>query len=103
MFGLHLDPNWKQYISDLKTSFAQLTDTQGMPLTQKFHIVLDHIQKWVEMSGRSMGMESEQPGESLHHVWRVFLERIGEVKNKDSQKHLDQVLWCLVKLNSDHV
>ena len=74
VFGLQLDPNWKQYITDLKTSFAQLTHTQGMPLTPKFHIILQHIKEWVEMCGRSLGMESEQPGESLHHVWRVFLE-----------------------------
>ena len=103
VFGLQLDPNWKQYITDLKTSFAQLTDTQGMPLTPKFHIILQHIKEWVEMCGRSLGTESEQPGESLHHVWRVFLERTGEVKNKESKKHMDQVLWCLTKLNSDHV
>ena len=103
VFGLQLNPDWQHHLASLKSAFSILTSSQGMPLTPKFHVITVHIKQWVEMSLRSLGMESEQSGESLHHVWRILLESRGEVKDKGSEAHMEQVLRCLIKLNSDHV
>ena len=102
IFGIQLNPNWSSLISDLKSSFFLLTAKWVMPLTPKFHIILEHIEEWIQMNGRSLGIESEQSGESMHHFCRLFLETMGEVKDKESRAHQEQVLWSMTKLNSDH-
>jgi len=48
------------------------------------------------------GRESEQAGESLHHLWKTLLRGQGEVKDKSSAAFRHQILRCLVKFNSDN-
>ena len=74
-----------------------------MPVTPKLHIITIHIEQWVDRFWRSPGRESEQPGESLHHLWKRVLEGQGEVRDKESNSFVQQTLKCLLKFNSDNV
>ena len=103
VFSLDLHPKWKETLEELKSSLITLNSFTSFPMTPKFHIITEHIGEWVEKRGRSLGRESEQPGESLHHLWKRLLEGQGEVKDKNSDAFVAQVLWCLVKFNSDNV
>ena len=56
IFGLQLDPNWSSLIADMKSSFSLLAAKQGMPLTPKFHIIMEHVEELIQMNGRSLGI-----------------------------------------------
>ena len=72
VFGLQLNPDWQHHLASLESAFSILTSSQGMPLTPKFHVIILYIKQSVEMNLCSLGMESEQSGESLHHVGRIL-------------------------------
>ena len=103
VFGLELHLEWRERLHSLKDSLFLLHSRTGLPITPKFHILVVHVEEWVDNFGRALGMESEQPGESLHHLWRVVLEQVGEPKDKDSKIWRDIILRCLLKVNSDNV
>ena len=69
----------------------------------QFHILTVHVGQWVERNSRSLGREGEQSGEALHHFWRRVLEGQGEVKDKDSLAFRENIMFCLLKFNSDNV
>ena len=103
VFGLKLSPDWKNLLHELKSSLAHLNVVDGLPLTPKLHIVTVHIEEWIVMNGRSLGKESEQPGESLHHLWRRLLEGQGKVKDKESEAFQLHIISCLLKFNADNL
>lgn len=103
LFSLDLHPEWVATLQELKLALATLNTHTSFPMTPKFHIITEHCGEWVERQGRSLGRESEQAGESLHHLWKRLVEGQGEVKDKSSEAFRQQILWCLVKFNSDNV
>ena len=103
IFGLQLDPNWKDHIDQLRESLLTLNASTAFPITPKFHILLNHVGQWVESRGRSLGKEAEHAGESLHHHWKRLLEGQGEVKDKGSKAFETHILRCMGKFNSDSI
>ena len=103
VFGVELLPSWREDIHSFTNSISKLASFQSMPVTPKLHIITIHVEQWVDRFGRSLGRESEQSGESLHHLWKRVLEGQGEVRNKESDSFAQQTLRCLLKFNSDNV
>ena len=103
IFGLQLQPNWKQCLDQLRCVLLALNAATSFPITPKAHILMEHVGQWVERHGRALGKEGEQAGESLHHFWKRSLESQGEVKDKQSQAFETNILRVLVKFNSDNV
>ena len=103
IFGIQLDPNWREHIGQLRVALYSLNASTSFPITPKFHIILEHVPQWVERNGRSLGKEAEHAGESLHHHWKRLLEGQGEVTNKNSKAHENHILHCVAKFNSDNI
>ena len=103
VFGIQLDPNWREYILQLRVALYSLNASTSFPITPKFHIILEHVPQWVEANGRSLGKEAEHAGESLHHHWKRLLEGQGEVKDKSSKAYETHILRCLSKFDSDNI
>ena len=74
-----------------------------MALTPKLHVLSVHVEEWIDRHGRSMGMEGEAGGESMHHIWKRVIESQGEVKDKNSPAYTKVTLNSLLKLNADNV
>ena len=69
--------------------------------TPKVHALVHHVPEFIEDRDRSLGPYSEQPGESLHHVWTKFVnERFSHLPKS---KFPDPVLHALIRFNAEHV
>ena len=74
MFGCTLDPNYRQLIGDFKTKYALLSEytenvmDDDIKLSQswKMHIILCHLEPWLEAHPVDMCMYAEQACESTH-------------------------------------
>ena len=103
VFGLELLPSWREDLRSFANSISKLASSQSMPVTTKLHVITFHIEQWVDRFGRSLGRESEQPGESVYHLRKRVLEGQGEVRDKESNSFVQQTLKCLLMFNSDNV
>ena len=103
LFGLVLQSDWREKLHLLKLWIERLKSTYGMPITPKLHILTTHIEQWVDLFGRSLGKEGEQPGESLHHLWRKLLENLGEPKKKNSKSFKSAILKSLLMFNANNI
>lgn len=84
VFRTQLHPLWREHLHTLRATLHILTSTQGMPMTPKLHVLVVHVEQWIDRNIRSLGREGECSGEVLHHTWRRMLEGQGEVKVKES-------------------
>ena len=82
VFNIKLHPNWREHLHILRDTIYTLNTTQGMPITPKFHVLIVHVEQWIDRNGRSLGQEGESSGEALHHTWKRMLESQGESKEK---------------------
>ena len=68
----------------------------------KVHLVMHHLSEYIEEEGMSMGLFSEQTGESLHsdfdQTWAHY-----RVKNVCSKNYSNQLLRAIMAYNSAHV
>ena len=100
VFSTLLNPSWREHLHTLRTAISTLTTTQGMPLTPKLHVLVVHVEQWIDRHGRSLGKDGESSGEALHHTWRLMLEKQGEVKVKESDYDVKVVFSTLLRFNA---
>ena len=87
IFGLELNPSWRQLLHQLKVAVLALNAATSFPITPKYHIILEHVGQWVERHGRSLGKEAEQAGSVVYKspfgfLYFYELSRFGQfVKN----------------------
>ena len=73
-----------------------------MSVTPKLHILITHVEQWIDLFGRPLGKEGEQPGEAVHHIWRRLLETLGEPKVKESPAFVKLVYKALLIFNTNN-
>ena len=73
-----------------------------MPLTPKIHVLVTHVEQWVERNDRALGKEGESSGEALHHTWLRMLESQGQAKEKESPADVEIVFSVLLRFNADN-
>ena len=74
-----------------------------MNITPKLHILIVHVEQWVDVFGRSLGREGEQQGEAVHHIWKRLLESQGQPKVKESQAFVNFIMRALLMFNVNNV
>ena len=79
-----LQPCWREKLHHLRTCLLLLNSRFGMLITPKLHVLIVHIEQWVDV----LGQEGEQGGEAVHHVWLRLLETLGVPKEKRSLSNL---------------
>ena len=96
-FGQKLDPDFGKKIKYFEKRYKDL----GISITPKAHILFTHVFEWCTIYQESLGIYSEQSGESLHHdfksVWANFYR---PSTHKDYKK---QLLNAVVTYNSLHI
>ena len=98
-----LQPCWREKLHHLRTCILILSSRFGMPVTPKLHILIVHIEQWVDMFCRPLGREGEQGGEAVHHVWLRLLETLGEPKDKSGSAFVRFAMKALLIFNSNNV
>ena len=98
-----LHPLWRAQLHHLRDCINALNRVFGMSITPKLHIMIVHIEQWIDSFGRPLGMEGEQGGEAVHHLWRRLLETLGEPKSKESPAYVIFVMKALLIFNSNSV
>ena len=102
VFSTQLDPMWRDHLHTLRAALQTLTISQGMPLTPKLHVLVQHVEQWIDRNGRSLGKEGEASGEALHHTFKRMLEGQGEVKVKESESDVKVIFSTLLRINANH-
>ena len=71
VFSTKLGPMWREQLSTLKSALETLSSSQGMHLTPKLHVLVVHVEQWVDTKGRLLGKE----GESSTHGRECLMAR----------------------------
>ena len=95
--------SWRESLHTLKSCILSLHQGFGMSVTPKLHVLIVHVEQWVDIFGRPLGMEGEQAGEAVHHIWKRLLENLGLPKVKESSAFVDVVLKALLMFNANNV
>ena len=103
LLSAELSPQWRAKIHQLRHCITKLHTDYGMNISPKLHILIVHVEEWVDMHGRSLGKEGEQHGESVHHHWRRLLETVGHPKVLESPAYINVIMKCLLIFNSNNV
>lgn len=102
VIGTVLHTRWREHLHALRVSLQILSSQEGMPLTPKLHVLVTHVEQWVDRNNRSLGMEGESSGEALHHIWLRLLEGQGKAKEKESPADVKIVLAVLLRFNANN-
>ena len=102
VFSTQLDPRWRDHLHTLRAALHTLTISQGMPLTPKLHVLVHHVEQWIDQNGRSLGKEGDASGEALHHTFKLMLEGQGEVKVKESDSDIKVIFSTLLRFNANN-
>ena len=73
-----------------------------MSITPKLHILITHVEQWVDLFGRALGKEGEHSGEAVQHIWRRFLESLGEPKKNESPAWVKFISKALLMFNASN-
>ena len=95
--------NWRESLHTLKSHLLSLHHRFGMSVTPKLHVLMIHVEQWVDIFGRPLGMEGEQSGEAVHHIWKRLLGNLGLPKVKESSAFVDLVHKALSMYNANNV
>ena len=98
-----LPSDWRVKLHHLKECILLLHTSFGMNITPKLHILIVHVEQWVDVFGRSLGREGEQQGEAVHHIWRRLLESQGQPKVKESPAFVKFIMRALLMFNAKNI
>ena len=102
VFGYTLDPNYKDVISRCRNSFDVIKERFLVPETVKVHILLVHVEQFIELTGKPLGEFSEQALEDSHSLFQEYWKRF-LVKDIDSDVYLERYTKCILSFNSSNV
>lgn len=102
-FGYRATSTYKEDIAAMKNAYHELQKEHGVTLTIKFHVIFEHVEQLVELTGgKGLAEFSEQVTEASHHsfkkTWLKFL-----VKDINSPRYLDRYLKAVLYHNFTHV
>ena len=98
-----LPVDWREKIQHLRACILHLHTSQKMSVTPKLHILITHVEQWVDRFGRSLGKEGEQQGEAVHHIWKRLLESLGQPKDQESDASIKFIMKALLIFNANSV
>ena len=98
-----LQANWRETLHHLRSLINLLNTSYGLPVAPKLHILTVHIEQWVDLFGRSLGLKGELGSEAVHHIWLRLLEKIGKPKKKEGPFYLNFMLKVLLIFNSNNM
>ena len=78
MFGTKLGEGWREALYSLRTALLILhTSTISLPITPKLHVLMEHVETWVDRNKQSLGTLREQSGPSCGGGKSRLLGRTG--------------------------
>ena len=101
-FGQELDPNYMNILANFRKVIKGLKPF-GVKVTVKMHIVFWHVQQWINKYNVSLGIVSEQPGESCHGLFAKFWQRYRVDRKKFPDKYAQALLKMVIAFNSQHI
>ena len=101
-FGYTLDPFYENCINNFKLSFETLQGKFQITETVKVHMIKNHVQQYITMTGRSLGTESEQALENAHSSFQVIWNKY-KVKNSQSEIYKLMYFRAIMNFNGDHI
>ena len=101
-FGYTLKDDYKVKIQKFKDDWTQLNLEFGMPVTNKCHIIFEHVEDFIETQGKPLGEFSEQVVEAAHQkldkIWQFYI-----VKMIETEDHGLAFEKCLNHFNSMNI
>ena len=101
-FGQELEPNYMNILANFRKVIKGLKPF-GVNVTVKIHIVFWHVQQWCDKYNVSLGIVSEQPGESCHGLFAKFWQRYRVDRKKYPEKYAHALLKMVIAFNSQHI
>ena len=102
-FGQEVLQSFKNDLKTFKHDYLAL----GISITPKVHILIEHVETFLDMKAsfsgvrKGLGFYSEQSVESIHSDWKYFWEKY---KVPDEHpKYLDQLKLAVIAYNAKHL
>ena len=95
IFGENLSPSYMELINDFGDAYKKLKLDSMLPKT---HIIVKHIPEYVKMTGRGLGLDSEQSCESSHYLFCQTWDKY-RIKDKSNPNYHK----AMMDYNSCHV
>ena len=84
-FGYTLKDDYKVKIQKLKDDWTQLNLEFGVPVTNKCHIIFEHLEDFIETQRKPLGEFSEQVVEAAHQkldkIWQFYIVKMVETED----------------------
>ena len=103
VFGTKLGEGWREALYSLRTALLILhTSTISLPITPKLHVLMEHVETWVDRNKQSLGTLSEQALEASHHFFKRTWEHY-KVKDVTTEAYLHALMQASIKFNADNI
>ena len=63
--GVEPKENWKMAIENLRTDYFCLQEKFDISITNKIHIITDHVEQYIAETGKGLGQATDQTVEAL--------------------------------------
>ena len=95
-----LKVNFRFAIENFRRDFLTLHQKFGISITNKIHIIIDHVEDYISKSGKGLGRIIDQTVEALHSA----LNKLNYwIKDIISEKHEHKLYWGIRHFNSYNV
>lgn len=89
-------PDYEEKIEKFRKEIHQLkndSNVEGFTITNKMHIICDHVKDYVQLTGLGLGAFSDQNVEAMHQKLASLLERSKyTMKLQKGERHADTLL-----------
>ena len=102
--GKLLSANYKSVFKNFRETFMFLHTTYGLSLTPKLHIIFDHVEEYIDESGKSLGFVTDQTVEAAHQIVDKRFKSSGYfVNNVSNPAHGTKLLKGILHVNSYNI
>ncbi len=99
MFGQKLQSQYAYSLKAFAICFHELNEKFGAPYTPKVHVVLQHLEEFVAVTGRTFGAYSEQVVETQHHYYESHYSRF-LVNPLNHELYKEKLLKSIISYNT---
>ena len=91
-------------IENFRNDILTLHKNFGITLTNKIHIIIDHVEDYISETGRGLGHVTDQPVEALHSALSKRLATSNYwIKHLESEKHGQKLYRGIIHFNSYNI
>ena len=99
-----LKVNFRFAIENFRRDFLTLHQKFGISITNKIHIIIDHVEDYISKSGKGLGRITDQTVEALHSALNKRLTSSNYwIKDINSEKHGHKLYSGILHFNSYNV